>query len=98
MFAVFPVVRQLKELLWYLLEVSALLADGPLRDEVGQAQAQTTNLRAADLRGARLDRSLFVVQAQLDAATGDTATTFRRRWGVPHPGLQPKVAHRSAVP
>jgi hypothetical protein len=47
MFAVFPVVRQLKELLWYLLEASALLADGPLRDEVHQLQAQTTTLLAA---------------------------------------------------
>ena len=47
MFAVFPVVRQLKELAWYLLEAAELLGDGPLRDEVERVQAETTTLLAA---------------------------------------------------
>jgi hypothetical protein len=39
--------------------------------------------RAADLRGARIGRSLFVVQAQLDAATGDASTTVPASLGRP---------------
>ena len=41
MFAVFPVMRQLKELLWYLAEALTLLSHGALRDEVQRAQKQT---------------------------------------------------------
>ncbi len=41
MFAVFPVMRQLKELLWYLAEALTLLSHGALRDEVQRAQEQT---------------------------------------------------------
>lgn len=44
MFAVFNVMRQLKELLWYLAEVRAVLPAGPLRQEVEQAQIQTRGL------------------------------------------------------
>jgi hypothetical protein len=40
-FAVFPVVRQLKELLWYLAEARARLDPGPLRDEVERVQRST---------------------------------------------------------
>ncbi len=41
MFAIFPVMRQLKELLWYLAEALTLLSHGALRDEVQRAQEQT---------------------------------------------------------
>ncbi len=40
-FAVFPVVRQLHELLWHLAEALARLDAGPLRDEVAAAQRAT---------------------------------------------------------
>jgi len=41
MFAVFPVMRQLTELLWHLTEAGTLLPDGPLRTAVGAARART---------------------------------------------------------
>jgi hypothetical protein len=40
-FEVFPVVRQLHELLWYLDEALALLPDGPLRAEAAQLRRTT---------------------------------------------------------
>ncbi len=51
-FAVFTVMRQLKELLWYLAEPMALLPPGLLREEAERAQEQTRHLvdaPAADL-------------------------------------------------
>jgi len=56
MFAVFPVMRQLKELLWYLAEALTLLSHGALRDEVQRAQEQTerVQVRATDRQGADL--------------------------------------------
>ena len=44
MFAVFPVMRQLRELLWYLAEALTLLPAGMLRDEVDRAQEETRRL------------------------------------------------------
>lgn len=44
MFAVFGVMRQLKESLWYLAEAVAVLPPGPLREEVERAQEQTREL------------------------------------------------------
>jgi hypothetical protein len=44
MFAIFGVMRQLKELLWYLAEALAALPEGPLRAEVEQAQRHTLGL------------------------------------------------------
>jgi len=41
MFAVFPVMRQLKELLWYVAEAVTLLSPGTLLDDVQRAQEQT---------------------------------------------------------
>lgn len=41
MFAVFPIVRQLKELLWYLAEAVVLLSDGALLEEVRRAREHT---------------------------------------------------------
>ena len=52
MFAVFDVMRQLKELLWYLAEARLALPEGALRDQIEQAQRQTHGLvdaPAADL-------------------------------------------------
>jgi uncharacterized protein YjbI with pentapeptide repeats len=47
MFAVFDVMRQLKELLWYLAEALALLPPGPLRAQAERAQEETRRLVAA---------------------------------------------------
>ncbi|MEO6881832.1 MAG: pentapeptide repeat-containing protein [Mycobacteriaceae bacterium] len=47
MFAVFAVIRQLKELLWYLAESVEKLPAGPLREEVVQVQGATGRLVAA---------------------------------------------------
>jgi len=44
MFAVFDVMRQLKESLWHLAEARELLPAGPLREQVEQAQALTAGL------------------------------------------------------
>lgn len=44
MFAVFNIMRQLKEFLWYLAEALAVLPPGLLREEVDRAQAQTRDL------------------------------------------------------
>ncbi|MGY1843615.1 pentapeptide repeat-containing protein [Modestobacter sp. SYSU DS0875] len=56
MFAVFPVMRQLTELLWYLTEARALLPAGPLSAEVTAARARTDELtRAAADELAALD-------------------------------------------
>ena len=41
MFAVFPVMRQLTELLWHLTEAGTLLPDGPLATTVEAARART---------------------------------------------------------
>jgi hypothetical protein len=54
MFAVFKVMRQLKESLWHLAEARELLPAGPLRDRVEQAQAQTAGL--ADGSAGELER------------------------------------------
>jgi hypothetical protein len=59
MFAVFPVMRQLTELLWHLTEARTLLPDGPLRSEVEAALEQTD----------QLTRAVADELAGLDAAT-----------------------------
>ena len=53
----------------------ALLTGANLRGvDLGRADLTGADLRAADLRGADLRETLFVSQAQLDAARGDTTT------------------------
>lgn len=47
MFAVFAVMRQLKELLWYLAEARLLLPAGPLSDECERLREETEGLVAA---------------------------------------------------
>jgi hypothetical protein len=44
MFTVFTVMRQLRELLWYLIEAVTLLPDGPLREELARARERTERL------------------------------------------------------
>jgi len=48
MFTVFTVMRQLKELLWYLAEARTLLPAGPLREEIEHAREETEGLVNAD--------------------------------------------------
>jgi hypothetical protein len=56
MFAVFPVMRTLHELLWYLTEARALPQAGPLHDELDAALAGTERLTRLDPAGlAELD-------------------------------------------
>lgn len=77
-FAVFPVVRQLKEALWYLAEARTLLPAGGLREEVERAQAQTEQLLAepaALLR--RLDTAAH--RAQVGPLLGRVSSTVRAR-------------------
>ena len=47
MFAVFPVMRQLQELLWYLVESRTLLPPGDLRREVEDVERRTRTLTTA---------------------------------------------------
>jgi uncharacterized protein YjbI with pentapeptide repeats len=44
--------------------------------DLRMADLTGADLRAADLRGANLTESIFLIQSQLDAAKGDTETTF----------------------
>lgn len=56
MFDVFPVVRQLHELLWYLDEAAALPTSGPIRADLRAARAATDRLSNGDADTlARLD-------------------------------------------
>ncbi|HEX8032728.1 MAG TPA: pentapeptide repeat-containing protein [Ktedonobacterales bacterium] len=48
MFAVFPIMRALHELLWYLTEALALQPDRPLRDAISRALEETERLTHAD--------------------------------------------------
>lgn len=48
MFAVFPVVRQLHELLWYLTEAERMVGEGPLRDDLVRAIAHTDTVALGD--------------------------------------------------
>jgi uncharacterized protein YjbI with pentapeptide repeats len=44
--------------------------------DLRMADLTGADLRATDLRGANLTESIFLIQSQLDAAKGDTETTF----------------------
>lgn len=48
MFTVFTVMRQLRELLWYLTEALTLLPAGPLADELVRARERTESLTDTD--------------------------------------------------
>jgi uncharacterized protein YjbI with pentapeptide repeats len=75
MFAVFPVVRQLHELLWYLTEALAL-ADGSLRGEIAAALEHTERLAAAD-RTTLLDVDVRAHREQVDALLLRTSELVR---------------------
>jgi hypothetical protein len=58
MFAVFPLVRQLQELLWYLSDAASRPETAPLRNELERAYVETEALTAApadDIRALDLD-------------------------------------------
>lgn len=60
MFTVFTVMRQLRELLWYLTEALTLLPAGLLRDEIDRAREQTERLAdAGPDELARFDATTF---------------------------------------
>ncbi len=76
MFAVFAVMRQLKELLWYLAESVTKLPPGPLREQVEQVQQATHRLvvaPAADLEA--LDAAAH--RAQVGPLLGAVSSAVR---------------------
>jgi hypothetical protein len=86
MFQVFSVMRQLKELLWYLSEARAALPAGALRAEVDQVHARTLALvgtPAADL--ARLDVAAH--RAHVGPVLAEVSASLRA--GVPGRGSRP---------
>lgn len=80
MFAVFPLVRQLQELLWYLDDAARRPATAPVRDELDAAYAETDALTAASAD--------VILALDLDAHRDGIAILLRRasehvRAGVP---------------
>ncbi|MGH3333843.1 MAG: pentapeptide repeat-containing protein, partial [Nocardioidaceae bacterium] len=83
MFAVFTVMRQLRELLWHLAEAATLLPSGPLADELDLARRDTERvtdggpdeLAAFDATGHRRDvgQLLARVSELVRAEFGDSA-------------------------
>ncbi|WP_445996862.1 pentapeptide repeat-containing protein [Okibacterium fritillariae] len=76
MFAVFPVVRDLHELLWYLAEASELSVDAALRDEVAAAFASTrdlTDLAPGDL----LSRDIEPLRSRVGEMLGRVSEQVR---------------------
>jgi uncharacterized protein YjbI with pentapeptide repeats len=78
MFAVFPVMRQLHELLWYLTEALALTPASPLHTELGEAFAETQRLtgleagalQALDVAAHRRAVNALLVRASEQARSG----------------------------
>ncbi|MGV8967294.1 MAG: pentapeptide repeat-containing protein [Cellulomonas sp.] len=78
MFAVFPIVRDLHELLWYLTEAVELTSAGPLRTELTAAIDETerrtlgtpTELLALDIAAIRQDLNPLLVRASERARSG----------------------------
>ena len=78
MFDVFPVVRQLHELLWYLTEALALEAAAPLHGELRAAleaterltQGSPESLQALDLEPIRRDANVLLLRASELARAG----------------------------
>ncbi len=87
MFAVFAVMRQLRELLWHLAEAATLLPSGPLADELDLARRDTERvtdggpdeLAAFDATGHRRDvgQLLARVSEVVRAEFGDSAPDRR---------------------
>ena len=81
MFAVFDVMRQLHELLWYLNEARDLLGAESMRDEIDRAVTQTeelTNTSADTLVNLDVDSHRDFVNAILTQAS-EVARASRRR-------------------
>jgi hypothetical protein len=70
MFAVFPLVRQLQELLWYLNEVVALPQTAPIRSGLERAYADTNALTEAPAD--------HILALDIDAHRDKVATALRR--------------------
>jgi hypothetical protein len=78
-FAVLPVMRQLHEALWYLLEAETLPTAAPLRNEVRALRERTERLAAAtddELRS--LDAAAH--RAEVGELLGRVSTAARSRW------------------
>lgn len=78
MFAVFPVVRQLRELLWYLAEALTFVPAGALRDELDEVRRRTETMseatadELAELEPAAHRRTVGVLLARASEATRAT--------------------------
>ncbi|CAL9281902.1 MULTISPECIES: pentapeptide repeat-containing protein [Streptomyces] len=87
MFDVFPVVRQLHELLWYLTEALALPAAGPVRPELREALAKTEELTggtpgelaALDVAAHRQEVNVLLLRASELARAGSKGRRKDRR-------------------
>jgi uncharacterized protein YjbI with pentapeptide repeats len=87
MFDVFPIVRALHELLWYLTEALALPAARPLYGEINRARRETERLTngspeaiaGVDVAGHRRDINALLLRASelVRAQTGRTNKDFR---------------------
>lgn len=72
----------------------ALLIAADLRGrDLADADLLGADLRDADLRGADLSRSLFLTQAQVNAARGDLRTRLPERLGRPAHWVAAEVGH-----
>jgi hypothetical protein len=90
MFAVFPVVRDLHELLYYLAEALTLTPPGGLQDTVRAAFDRTRALTGPDPRAvARVDMAAHrAAVVPLLARAGDRARDAVRRGGAQHRGAR----------
>ncbi|MEU2270714.1 pentapeptide repeat-containing protein [Streptomyces olindensis] len=87
MFDVFPVVRQLHELLWYLTEALALPAAGPVHPELREALAKTEELTggtpgelaALDVAAHRQEVNVLLLRASELARAGSKGRRKDRR-------------------
>lgn len=90
MFAVFPIVRQLQELLWYLSEAAALPQAAPLRRGLERAYADTDALA-----GASADRILGL---DLDAHRDKVSAVLRQASELVRADVPPSAVARSIQP
>jgi uncharacterized protein YjbI with pentapeptide repeats len=76
MFDVFLVMKQLHEMLWYLTKAFRMQYDSVSQEKISYMISETVRLANldADIRGANLTNSIFITQAQINAAKGDSNT------------------------
>lgn len=77
-FAVFPVMRQLKELLWYLAEAVTLLTPGDLLGEVQRSQEETEEVLAQAVDELR-QFDMAAYRRQVGPLLGQVSQTVRDR-------------------